>query len=185
MTRTSKSRGIRPDYCFRRILDIKPEWLAERGIKGLLLDIDNTITRWEHHHVPPEEMGWLAQICAAGITCRLLSNGLRRKKVAVAEQTGLEHVSGMFVKPFTQAFRQGLEDLALDPAEVMMIGDSVITDIYAANHVGIWTALVDPLSPVDFIGSKFYRLVEKLLCLRHPVHAAGDYRHAHREGRPG
>lgn len=177
MTGISKSRGFRPDYCFRRILDIRPEWLAERGIKGLLLDIDNTITRWEHQQVPPEEMAWLSGIIGAGISCRLLSNGLRRKKAAVAEQTGLEHVSGVFVKPFIQAFRQGLEDLGMDPSKVMMIGDSVITDIYAANYVGIWTALVDPLSPVDFFGSKVYRLLERMLCLRRPVSAAGDFRH--------
>ena len=31
-------------WCYRRAIDITPEDLKERGIRGLLLDIDNTLT---------------------------------------------------------------------------------------------------------------------------------------------
>jgi hypothetical protein len=177
MKRPRKARGLRPDFYFRRVLHITPAWLREQGIAGLILDIDNTITRWEQPVVPDAELAWLAAIQAAGIRCRLLSNGLPRKKAAVVRQTGIAHVSGVFVKPLRRAFRQGLADLEVPAGQAMMIGDSVFTDVVAANRLGIWTCLVDPLSPVDFLGSKLYRLLEDFFRLRRAAHPAHDYRH--------
>ncbi len=176
MSRSAKSLGLRPDYCFSHALDIAPAWLQAHAISGLLLDIDNTITRWEELVVPAAELEWLARIQAAGITCRLLSNGLARKKAAVTRQTGIPHVSGMYVKPMRRSFQRGLTELKLPASNVMMVGDSVVTDIYSANRVGIWTSLVEPLSPVDFFGSKFYRLMESVLRLRRAVCPAQDFR---------
>jgi uncharacterized protein len=176
MSRSGKSHGLRPDYCFSHALDIPPAWLEAHAISGLLLDIDNTITRWEEFVVPSAEMDWLRRIQAAGITCRLLSNGLARKKAAVAKQTGIPHVTGMYVKPMRRSFQQGLSELGLPASRVMMVGDSVVTDIYSANRVGIWTSLVEPLSPVDFFGSKFYRLMESLMRLRRAVCPGQDFR---------
>lgn len=176
MKRRDKATGLRPDFCFSRAIDIKPAWLHSRGINGLLLDIDNTITRWERQVVPPEELQWLGEIQTAGLTCRLLSNGLARKKALVSKQTGIPHVSGFYIKPMRRSFRQGLKDLDLPANQVLMVGDSVVTDIVAANLAGLWTALVEPLSPVDFMGSKLYRMLEHLLRLRQAFLPAQDYR---------
>lgn len=181
MTGTPKSRGILPDFCFDRVVHLTTEWLANQGFLGLLIDIDNTITRWEDPGVLEEEAGWLAQVQEAGLRCRLLSNGLWRKKAAVVRQTGIAHVSGLPVKPLRGAFTQGLDDLGLRAGQVLMIGDSVITDIVSANQLGLWTCLVEPLSKVDFFGSKIYRVAERLLGLRRPLKPHNDFR----SGRPG
>jgi predicted HAD superfamily phosphohydrolase YqeG len=66
--------------------------------------------------------------------------------------------------------------MGLKPAQVMMIGDSVFTDIAGANALGIWTALVDPLGKIDFVGTKVYRGLEYLLRLRRPLDSRCDYR---------
>ena len=171
-----KSRGLRPDFCFAHVADIPVPWLAKLGIRGVLIDIDNTITRWELLEVPEESHGWLKALAAAGIQCRLLSNGLAHKRKTVAEQTGIAEVGGALFKPLPGFYRCGLKQMDLKPAEVMMIGDSVFTDIAGANALGIWTALVNPLGSVDFVGTKVYRGLEYLLRLRRPLHAKCDYR---------
>jgi uncharacterized protein len=176
MAPDGKSRGFIPDFCFNRVLDITPSWLCEHGFEGLMLDIDNTITRWEEFVVRENELEWLRALQEAGLACRLLSNGLPRKKAAVVKQTGIPHVSGIYVKPMRRSFRQGLADLGLPPQQVLMVGDSVVTDVFSANRVGIWTCLVDPLSTVDFLGSKFYRLLEKMFHLRRPASPQHDFR---------
>lgn len=176
MTKSSKSTGFLPDYCFDLVREITVEFLGSHGISGILLDIDNTITRWEEPVVPAVEMAWLQSMQDSGIEIRLLSNGLARKKAAVVEQTGITKVPGRSLKPTQAAFRSGLADLELKPGQVIMIGDSVFTDIVGANRAGIWTCLVEPLSPVDFIGSKAYRLLERLLKLRRPLHPENDFR---------
>jgi len=181
MTGAPKSRGILPDFCFDRVVQITADWLTKQGLLGLLIDIDNTITRWEDPGVLEEEAGWLARVQQAGLRCRLLSNGLWRKKAAVVRQTGIAHVSGLPVKPLRGAFTQGLDDLELSARQVLMVGDSVFTDIISANHIGVWTCLVEPLSSVDFFGSKIYRVAERLLGLRRPLKPHNDFR----SGRPG
>jgi HAD superfamily phosphatase (TIGR01668 family) len=176
MTAPPKARGLRPDFCFSRAEDISPEWLAQRGVRGLLLDIDNTVTRWEHKAVPEGEMRWLQMLREAGLGLRFLSNGLPHKLTSVIEQTGVVHVVGRPMKPLPHAFHRGVRELALPVEQVLMVGDSVFTDIVGANRAGLWTALVDPLSAVDFMGSKLWRLLEAILCARQPVCAEQDFR---------
>jgi HAD superfamily phosphatase (TIGR01668 family) len=171
-----KARGLRPDYCFNRVEHITTSWLTERGIAGVLLDIDNTITRWERRAVPEGELNWLYDLRDHGLQVRFLSNGLPHKLAAVTSQTGIDHVHGRPMKPLAIAFRKGITEMGLPAHEVLMVGDSVFTDILGANRVGLWTALVDPLSPVDFLGSKFWRLLETMLGARQPLTAAGDFR---------
>jgi len=176
MTATNKARGVLPDFCFNSVTQIRPAWLTHMGIRGLLIDIDNTITRWEQRIVHPAELAWLRNAASHGLSLRLLSNGLPRKLAAVELQTGLKHVSGRPVKPLPAAFRRGLRELQLEPSHVMMIGDSVFTDVAVANRLGLWTCLIEPMSDIDFPGSKLHRLLEKLLKLRRPADPHRDYR---------
>jgi uncharacterized protein len=176
MTSPHKARWLRPDFCFDRPAQITPAWLAGLGVRGVLLDIDNTITRWEKLYVPPADMAWLEGLRTAGIKVLLLSNGLPRKVASVVAQTGVAHVSGRPMKPLAFTFRRGLKELGLAPAETAIIGDSIFTDIIMPNRLGIWTCLVEPRSDVDFLGSKLYRWGEHLLRLRKPMLAAHDLR---------
>jgi uncharacterized protein len=176
MTHRPKSHWFKPDFCFSRPEQITPAWLAQRGIRGLLLDIDNTITRWELLYVPPDDLAWLASLNGSGIRVLLLSNGLPRKVASVVAQTGIAHVSGRPMKPLPFTFRRGLKELGLRPEETAIIGDSIFTDIFMPNRLGIWTCLVEPRSDVDFLGSKLYRWGERLLKLRQPPVPEHDFR---------
>jgi HAD superfamily phosphatase (TIGR01668 family) len=176
MNVSGKSKGPYADYYFQRAVDISASWLQEQGIKGLLLDIDNALTRWEEKTVGRDELSWLESVRNAGLICRFLSNGLSRKRASVEKQTGIPQVGGLVVKPFTAAFRRALRDLELQASEVMMIGDIVVTDIWPANMVGIWTCLVDPISPIDFPGTKVWRLMENTMDWRRTLLPEHDYR---------
>ena len=176
MTQPIKSRWFRPDYCFNRPEQITASWLAGHGINGLLIDIDNTITRWELLFVPPEDLEWLGSLQSAGLGVRLLSNGLPRKVASVVSQTGIPHVSGRPMKPLPFTFNRGLRELELLPEQVAIIGDSIFTDIFMPNRLGIWTCLVEPRSEVDFFGSRLYRFGERLLRLRQPLIPSNDFR---------
>jgi HAD superfamily phosphatase (TIGR01668 family) len=176
MKKSGKSRGPLADYCFRRIVDIQLDWLNGLGIRGLLLDIDNAITRWEEKTVARTELAWLNMVRDAGLRCRYLSNGLSRKRASVERQTGIPQVGGLVVKPFAAAFRRSLRDLELPADQVLMIGDIVVTDIWPANMVGIWTCLVNPLSAMDFPGTKVWRLMENTWNWRRTLLPENDFR---------
>ena len=174
--KVAKSRGARPDYTLDSITQISIDWLRHMGIGGLLLDIDNTITRWEEHHVPESELAWLHHIRDAGFKIRFISNGLDRKVRRVEKQTGLSHIAGRPLKPLPAGFRRGLSEMQLAAGEVLMVGDSAVTDIAIANRLGIWSVLVEPMSTVHFPGSKFWQVIERAFSLRFPATPEGELR---------
>ena len=154
------------DYMFHRIEDITPEFLRELGVRGLIIDIDNTLMRWEEYEAPPSVREWLRAASDAGFKIVLLSNGLRSKQARVAGDLDLQVVAGWLPKPLPSGFRSAMRVLGLPPTQVASIGDIVFTDIWGANRLGIITILVEPRSSRDFLGTRIWRLLERLFRLR-------------------
>jgi HAD superfamily phosphatase (TIGR01668 family) len=158
----------RPDFHFPRADGITPEFLAREGILGLILDLDNTLTRWEEVEAASGILDWVKAMKAAGIKLVILSNGLHGKQEHVSLELELLLISAPLPKPFAMGFRRALKALGLPPDKAAMVGDIVFTDILGANILGITTILVDPLSSIDFPGTKAWRLFEAIFKLRHP-----------------
>ena len=57
----------------RSVCDITPELLGKLGVRGLLLDIDNTLTTHDNPTPAPGVEGWVAGMQAAGISLCLVS----------------------------------------------------------------------------------------------------------------
>ena len=159
---------FRPDHKFTRVGEITPELLTREGIRGLILDLDNTLTRWEEDKVAPGIPEWIDALKESGIRMVILSNGLREKQDTVARALDLPLVRAPLPKPFAVGFTKALEIIGLPREEVAMVGDIVVTDIWGANRLGIHTMLVEPLSPRDFPGTKIWRALEVLFKLRRP-----------------
>ena len=58
---------ITPEYVFKDVTHITPEWLAQKGIRALVLDIDNTLTADRSQELPEEVAGWLEAMRRAGV----------------------------------------------------------------------------------------------------------------------
>ena len=52
--------------CLRSVTHITPEFLAQKGIRALVLDIDNTLTADRSQELPEEVAGWLATHAQGG-----------------------------------------------------------------------------------------------------------------------
>ena len=57
---------ITPEYVFKDVTHITPEWLVEKGITALVLDIDNTLTADRSQELPEEVAVWLDTMRRAG-----------------------------------------------------------------------------------------------------------------------
>jgi HAD superfamily phosphatase (TIGR01668 family) len=159
---------FRPDHKFTRAGEITPEVLERLNVRGLILDLDNTLTRWEDDKVAPGIHDWIGALKEAGIRMVILSNGLREKQDTVSRALDLPLVRAPLPKPFAVGFAKALKVIGLPREEVAMVGDIVVTDIWGANRLGIRTMLVEPLSPRDFPGTKVWRALEVLFRLRRP-----------------
>ena len=70
---------ITPEYVFKDVTHITPEWLAQKGIRALVLDIDNTLTADRSQELPDEVAGWLDTMRKAGVRLTIVSNGAEKR----------------------------------------------------------------------------------------------------------
>jgi HAD superfamily phosphatase (TIGR01668 family) len=154
---------LRPNLRAKRVWDVDPDMLRARGIRGLVVDLDNTIVDWNRWEVRDQVKGWAERAGRAGIRCCITSNtrGVDRIK-AVADRIGAQWLANAG-KPRRGACRRAMELMGTAPRETAVIGDQIFTDVLAGNRLGLATILVGALSPVDFPGTKIARLLERAL----------------------
>jgi HAD superfamily phosphatase (TIGR01668 family) len=150
-----------PDYEFAKATDVSLDFMRRKGIRGLIVDIDNTIVK-DRSDCPEEDVAeWLGTVLSSGIGVCILSNGSRRR---VEYLCGLLKTDGIHKagKPSLRGFRRAMDGLGLDNArEAAVIGDQLFTDIYGANKAGMVSILVRPLSIHENEFVRFKRLFEK------------------------
>lgn len=142
---------------------ISTEQLCQAGIRGLIIDLDNTMTPWNDVEVGPKVAEWFRKLKDAGIRACVVSNNKERKRVAVvAEQLEIPFVFRA-TKPRGRAFRAGMNLLGTGHKDTAVIGDQLFTDILGGNRLGLYTILVAPINDHEFIGTRFMRQMEKVL----------------------
>ena len=83
---------FKPTYVFDKVGEITPDFLAKKHIKGLLLDLDNTLTTHNNPVPPQSSLDWLAKMKAAGIKLMIVSNNHAPRVKPFAEQLELDFV---------------------------------------------------------------------------------------------
>jgi len=135
-----------PTLYKNRITDITLAELEALGIRGLLLDVDNTLTAHGSQELPDSVRDWLAQMQDGGIRLTVVSNAWEWRVAPFADKIGLQHTS-LSCKPSPFGFWRGVRRLGLPKAQCAAIGDQVFTDILGANLYGITCFQVMPMDP--------------------------------------
>lgn len=149
-----------PNDRFYRITDISPENLVKSGFKGIILDVDNTLTT--HDNPAPGEgvMDWLAAAKSAGLKLMILSNNSPERVTPFAKMLGLEfEANGK--KPLPQGYKRTLAKMGLKNSETLTIGDQIFTDVLGARLAGVYCIFVDPIEPEKTAFFKFKRWLEQ------------------------
>jgi len=156
-----------PEIYVNSVLEINFEELKSLGIKGLLLDVDNTLKA--HYSVTPtaEVRGWLDAAQAAGFELCLVSNGYTSRIEPFAHGLGLRAV-GEAMKPSPAGFRRAAALLGLQISETCVVGDQLFTDIWGGNKAGAHTLLVKPISKDEPFYLRMKRHFEKLILNKPP-----------------
>ena len=70
---------LTPEYIFKTIECIHPDFLAAHGIKALVLDVDNTLTADNSQVLEHTVQAWLDEMRAAGIRLTIVSNNTAKR----------------------------------------------------------------------------------------------------------
>ncbi|MEW5935693.1 MAG: YqeG family HAD IIIA-type phosphatase [Bacillota bacterium] len=157
---------LRPRDVLDHVHDITPEFLAVRGLRGLLLDLDNTLIPYGSYEERADVMGWAAELRRSGIRLYLLSNATGQRARFWVEKLGFEGV-GMAGKPNPRAFRRALGTLGLPAWQVGMVGDQLFTDVLGGNLAGMHTILVRPLAVNALPHTRAARKLERAVLKRY------------------
>lgn len=157
-------RRFCPDFMVARIGDIDPADLWLWNVRGVLLDLDNTLLPWKSLEMPEETMEWVRRCQAAGLKLCLVSNTRNLTRLRdMADLMGLPAVAPAKMKPSRMGFLQALELLEVEPEQAVMIGDQMFTDIWGGNRAGIRTIWVERMAKREFFGTRFSRMAERFL----------------------
>ena len=81
---------FKPDRFFTRVTKIDPVAdIAARGVKCVLMDLDNTLLPRDTHQVPDDIRAWLDALSAAGVRACILTNNWHHGAHEWAQRLGL------------------------------------------------------------------------------------------------
>ncbi len=161
-----------PDYLFAKTANITVEFLKEKGIKNLLLDVDNTLTTHKNP-IPWEGIEeWVENMKNAGINMIIISNNYEERVAPFAKKLGLMHNS-FSAKPLPFSIYKCMDKLGATKRDTAIVGDQILTDILGGNFIGITSILVLAIKEEGTAYFDIKRKFEKGFIQRH-IQRNGD-----------
>ena len=155
-----KNYSFVPDIMFENALDIAPEFLIERGIRAVVLDIDNTLVTYGVAEPTEEVIAWIDSLKAAGLGVAIASNNHAPRVELFNQKIGV-FATCESKKPSAKAVKAACEHFGLKPEETAVIGDQIFTDVWCARNAGALAILVKPIPYPENLFFKCKRILEK------------------------
>lgn len=151
---------FKPTFCFSSATEITAEFLCEKKIKGLILDLDNTLTT-HNNPIPRDDISeWLDSMKKIDMKMMIVSNNKPHRVTPFAKSLKLPFVANG-KKPLTFGFTEAINKMKLSKKQVLIVGDQIFTDILGANLKGAKCAFVSPIELESGFWFKLKRKLEK------------------------
>ena len=134
--------------------------MQKKHIKGLILDLDNTLTTHNNPIPPQSSLDWLDSMKSAGIKLMIVSNNHAPRVKPFAEQLGVDFVSEG-KKPLTFGYTKAINKMGLEKKNVAAVGDQIFTDVLGSNLKGIRSVFVFPIELETGFWFRVKRKIEK------------------------
>ena len=162
-----------PDFYFKTFEDATVDFLKSQNIKGVILDIDNTLEPYEHSVPGDHVIAWLESLNSCGIGAAFVSNN-NDERVKIFNENLKLPAFAKARKPFKKNIKKAMDLIGSDESSTILIGDQIFTDVWAARNAKIKAMLVTPINDKKDMFTKFKRLLEKPILRK--------YRKRHKNG---
>lgn len=155
-----------PKLFIEKVTDIHIGLLKELNIKGIIVDLDNTLIDYEENLLSGAEK-WCKDLKGLGISfCIVTNSGGKEKVTKVANALDIPYI--MYAKkPFTGGYLKAKTLMGLPNRSIAVVGDQLLTDILGANNLNMYSILVEPIDPKEMILTKIRRPIERGLLKKH------------------
>ena len=149
-----------PEFRFKTFDEATVDFLISNGVKGIVLDVDNTLEPYENP-MPTERVTlWLNSLSENGIKAAIVSNNDSERIDLFNKDLGLPAYSKA-AKPFKKNVLRAMADMGTTRENTVLMGDQVFTDVWAAHNAGMRAILVPPIKDKTDLLTRFKRLLEK------------------------
>ncbi len=149
-----------PDYRFEKFWQADAQFLLSIGVKGIVLDVDNTLEPYENPLPTDAVVEWLSSLSSVGIKAAIVSNNNAQRIDEFNKELKLPAYSKAG-KPSKKYVLRALDDMQVSSSEAILMGDQIFTDVWAAHNAGIRAILVPPIKDKRDALTRFKRLLEK------------------------
>ena len=151
-----------PKGYFNKVSEISLEYLKQNNIKGLILDVDNTLIDY-YRNISEDTTNWVNNLKQSGIKMCILSNSNKQEKVKeVARKLELQYTY-FGTKPLKRGFKKAKKMLGLKNSQIAVVGDQIFTDVLGANRMKMHPILVEPIKEKDIFITLLKRPIENTI----------------------
>lgn len=126
------------------ILHLSADILIRYHLKGLVLDVDETLVPLKSRQASAELHDKLAELRQVARLWLVSNNPSETRIGSIARSLELPYLLGA-AKPSRRKLRQAVAAMDLPVEQVAMVGDRLFTDVLAGNRFGMFTILVEPM----------------------------------------
>ena len=150
-----------PDCFEQSAYEIDYEGLYEKGYRGILFDIDNTLVM---HGAPADERArkLFDRLRHIGFQTCLISNNQKPRVAPFAKAVGSPYLENAH-KPSRKGYEKAMSFIGCIRENTLFVGDQLFTDIYGAKRTGIYTILVKPIDKKEEIQIVLKRYLERIV----------------------
>lgn len=150
-----------PTRYFDKKEDIPVEAYYQKGFRGIMFDIDNTLVP---HDCPIDDTtkAYINHLKNIGFSICLISNNDEERVKLFAEPLEVDYIYKAW-KPAKKGYIEGMQKIGTTIDNTLFVGDQIYTDIWGANNANIYSILLDPIDPKEEIQIILKRIPEKFV----------------------
>lgn len=150
-----------PDDYMASTYKIPFEKLYEKGYRGVIFDIDNTLVP---HGAPADERAkkLFKRLEKIGFVSCLISNNREARVKMFNQEIGTNYIYNAH-KPSAKNYIKAMEIMGTDRTNTVFVGDQLFTDVWGAKRAGIYNILVKPIHPKEEIQIVLKRRLEQIV----------------------
>lgn len=152
-----------PDYYIDSAYKIDYKGLYDKGYRGIIFDIDNTLVE---HNAPVSERAkeLFSELKNIGYDTCIISNNKEVRVKPLADEVSSKYVSKAG-KPSPVNYIKAMELMNTTKSTTFFVGDQLFTDVWGANRAGIMSILVKPIDKKEEIQIVLKRYLEKIVLI--------------------
>lgn len=150
-----------PDEWVASSYEISYKDLYNKGYRGLIFDIDNTLVP---HGAPAtkKSIQLIKGLMQLGFSVCFMSNNQEKRVASFNEEIGAYYIYDAH-KPSRKSYLQAMKKMGTNKDTTIFIGDQLFTDIWGAKRIGIRNILVKPIHKKEEIQIVLKRILEKIV----------------------